>query len=170
MTVDHRGLPNSNYSFLELQHTVPSMRLFHNNVVSFSMTAALLLEAVSAKTGSFDFLTYNVAGLPAILNPNQGGDKAVNARAIGTKLAAGAYDVVHLQEVSPLTAIYSDPNTYSFQSGFQLPCLYLRDGQSPIPDRNFGRCPFRKWFKYRCELWMVCLQENQVEHVQSQRS
>ena len=80
------------------------------------MTAALLLEAVSAKTGSFDFLTYNVAGLPAILNPNQGGDKAVNARAIGTKLAAGAYDVVHLQEVSPLTAIYSDPNTYSFQS------------------------------------------------------
>ena len=57
------------------------------------------LQLVNAQSGTFDLLAYNVAGLPAILNPNNGGDKTVNARAIGAQLAAGGYDVVHLQEV-----------------------------------------------------------------------
>ena len=57
------------------------------------------LQLANAQSGTFDLLAYNVAGLPAILNPNSGGDKTVNARAIGSQLAAGGYDVVHLQEV-----------------------------------------------------------------------
>jgi exonuclease III len=58
------------------------------------------LRPAFASTGTFDFLTYNVAGLPAFLNGNGDGYKTVNSRAIGSQLAAGAYDVVHMQEVN----------------------------------------------------------------------
>ncbi|KAM0195793.1 hypothetical protein ACHAPI_006348 [Fusarium lateritium] len=63
--------------------------------------AALSLSGLSAgqTTGQFSFLTYNVAGLPDIINNNEvPGDKATNANLIGTVLATQAYDVVHLQE------------------------------------------------------------------------
>lgn len=51
-------------------------------------------------SGTFDFLTYNVAGLPEFLSDNGvPGDKTTNARTIGSKLAERAYDVVHMQEV-----------------------------------------------------------------------
>lgn len=59
-----------------------------------------LLQCSLAQSGSFDFLTYNVAGLPAIINSNEeSGDKEANANTIGSKLATGAYDIVHMQEV-----------------------------------------------------------------------
>ena len=59
------------------------------------------LHSVVAQSGTFDFVTYNVAGLPAILNDNGGsGDKEADANAIGSLLAAGAYDIVHMQEVT----------------------------------------------------------------------
>lgn len=52
-------------------------------------------------SGTFDFLTYNVAGLPAFLSGNGvPGDKGTNANIIGSKLAERSYDIVHLQEVS----------------------------------------------------------------------
>ncbi|KIW17864.1 hypothetical protein PV08_05059 [Exophiala spinifera] len=50
-------------------------------------------------SGTFNFLTYNVAGLPAILNGNdETGDKATNAGLIGGKLSSGNFDIVHMQE------------------------------------------------------------------------
>lgn len=67
-------------------------------------TAALLARLSAAQsTVAFDFLTYNVAGLPALLNGNDvPGDTADVANIIGSKLAAGDYDVVHMQEVHHL--------------------------------------------------------------------
>jgi hypothetical protein len=85
--------------------------------------ACLLPGLAFAATGSFDVLTYNVAGLPAILNPNQGGDKVVNSRLIGSKLAQGAFDVAQLQEVR--TTITMKFSIILNHQGLQLPCLYL---------------------------------------------
>lgn len=71
------------------------------SVSSLLTLAPFLLQSTLAQTsGTFDLLTYNVAGLPAILNDNGvPGDKATNARLIGSKFAEYGYDVVHLQEV-----------------------------------------------------------------------
>lgn len=66
------------------------------------LTAAALFRgiALAATSGEFTVLTLNVAGLPAILNSNDvPGDKATNARNIGTLFAKYGYDVVHIQEV-----------------------------------------------------------------------
>ncbi|KAF4445648.1 hypothetical protein F53441_10648 [Fusarium austroafricanum] len=65
------------------------------------LAAALALSGLpmSEAAGKFSFLTYNVAGLPAIINNNEvPGDKGTNANLIGTHLATQAYDIVHLQE------------------------------------------------------------------------
>lgn len=70
--------------------------------VSCLLTSALfLLPSTLAQTsGTFDFLTYNVAGLPAFLSDNGvPGDKTTNARTIGSKFAQYGYDVIHVQEV-----------------------------------------------------------------------
>jgi len=66
-----------------------------------ALTALLLERAQAAASGSFNILSMNVAGLPAILNPNDvPGDKAMNAKIIGSKFAQYGYDVIHVQEVS----------------------------------------------------------------------
>jgi hypothetical protein len=73
-----------------------------SNLISpaFALISVLARLSSAQTSGSFNLLTYNVAGLPAILNSNDvPGDKATNAGYIGSKLAAGNYDVVHMQEV-----------------------------------------------------------------------
>jgi hypothetical protein len=65
------------------------------------LLATFLAPAVAQNSGSFDILTFNVAGLPAIINSNEvPGDKKTNTLAIGTKFAQYGYDVIHVQEVS----------------------------------------------------------------------
>jgi hypothetical protein len=50
-------------------------------------------------TGTFNVVTMNVAGLPAILNGNDiPGDKTVNTGIIGSKFSAGNYSIIHVQE------------------------------------------------------------------------
>ena len=66
-----------------------------------SLAAASLASSVSAAatSGDFNILSFNVAGLPSILNDNDvPGDKATNAGTIGTKFAEYDYDVIHVQE------------------------------------------------------------------------
>ncbi|PGH08724.1 hypothetical protein AJ79_05915 [Helicocarpus griseus UAMH5409] len=71
--------------------------MFLRTVLSWAAALASLSEA--ATTGSFSILTFNVAGLPAWLNPNDTpGDKETNAKKIGARLAEHGHDVVHLQE------------------------------------------------------------------------
>ncbi|KAI0407861.1 endonuclease/Exonuclease/phosphatase [Xylaria palmicola] len=69
--------------------------------VKASVTAAVILGAPvrAAAGGSFNVLSMNVAGLPAILNSNDvPGDKKTNAALIGSKFAEYGYDLIHAQE------------------------------------------------------------------------
>lgn len=61
---------------------------------------SLLSRALAANSGTFDLLTYNIAGLPSFLSDNGvPGDKGTNAGTIGSKFAQYGYDVIHVQEV-----------------------------------------------------------------------
>ncbi|KAI0397947.1 endonuclease/Exonuclease/phosphatase [Xylariaceae sp. FL0594] len=53
----------------------------------------------AATSGSFNVLSMNVAGLPAILNNNDvPGNKKTNSEMIGTKFSQLGYDIIHVQE------------------------------------------------------------------------
>jgi hypothetical protein len=68
---------------------------------SLAAVAATLSSSVSAAatSGDLNILSFNVAGLPAILNDNAvPGDKATNAGTIGSLFAKYDYDVIHVQE------------------------------------------------------------------------
>jgi hypothetical protein len=55
--------------------------------------------AASVSSGAFTILSFNVAGLPAILQSNDvPGDKTENTALIGQKFAVHDFDVVHVQE------------------------------------------------------------------------
>jgi hypothetical protein len=63
--------------------------------------AAAAFMVALGRCSSFQVLTMNVAGLPAAFNGNDvPGDKATNARTIGSKFAEYGYDVIHVQEVN----------------------------------------------------------------------
>jgi hypothetical protein len=62
-----------------------------------SFSAFSLVEA--ATSGSFSFITFNVAGLPQILQNNDvPGDKTTNTASIGEKFAQYNISVIHVQE------------------------------------------------------------------------
>jgi len=70
-------------------------------MVNFVLGLAVIASTVSAAAtvGEFNILSFNVAGLPAILNDNSvPGDKTTNARTIGKYFAEYDYDVIHMQE------------------------------------------------------------------------
>lgn len=57
------------------------------------------VQAASATSGSLSVLSYNVAGLPAILQDNdESGDKTVNTELIGTYFSEYDFDLIHVQE------------------------------------------------------------------------
>ncbi|KAF1999963.1 mannose-binding lectin [Amniculicola lignicola CBS 123094] len=60
----------------------------------------LVIPALAATTtGAFDTLSFNVAGLPAILNSNDvPGDKTTNTASIGKYLASYDFSLIHVQE------------------------------------------------------------------------
>jgi hypothetical protein len=75
----------------------PKSSLVATGLVSLLYGATSSLA--QSTSGTFSFLTFNVAGLPAFLNDNGvPGDKGTNANIIGAGLSAGGYDVVHMQE------------------------------------------------------------------------
>lgn len=65
----------------------------------FVSLVVLARTVFAATSGDFNILSFNVAGLPSILNDNDvPGDKATNAGTIGTYFAQYDYDVIHVQE------------------------------------------------------------------------
>jgi hypothetical protein len=69
--------------------------------LTLGLTAAALASVSSAIAtgGDFNILSFNVAGLPAILNGNEvPGDKATNAGTIGKLFTKYDYDVINVQE------------------------------------------------------------------------
>lgn len=67
-----------------------------------AVTAALLLSRVAAAettSGTFSILSFNVAGLPSILQDNdESGDKTTNSELIGTYFSEYDFDVIQVQE------------------------------------------------------------------------
>lgn len=73
--------------------------IYFKSSLVVAASALLSLTSAAATSGDFDIITMNVAGLPPILNGNGvPGDKTVNSRLIGSKLAQYDYDIVHMQE------------------------------------------------------------------------
>ncbi|KAI1873724.1 uncharacterized protein JN550_002993 [Neoarthrinium moseri] len=70
-----------------------------SSAVNVVLSTALVGKSLAATSGDFNALAMNVAGLPAIFNGNEvPGDKATNARTIGSKFAEYGYDIIHVQE------------------------------------------------------------------------
>lgn len=75
------------------------MIAFHFLVLQFIPFVSLLQLCSGAKTGTFDLLTYNIAGLPSLLFDNGiPGDKSDNTETIGSKFEQFGYDIIHVQE------------------------------------------------------------------------
>jgi hypothetical protein len=64
------------------------------------LSAFIPALASAASSGKFTALTFNVAGLPQILQSNDvNGSKTENAQEIGTYFSKYGYDIINLQEV-----------------------------------------------------------------------
>ncbi|KAF4120597.1 Endonuclease/Exonuclease/phosphatase family [Geosmithia morbida] len=116
-------------------------------ILRYLPAASLLAGIARASSGTFDFLTLNVAGLPEILNSNEvPGDKEDNAGYIGTHLAEGGFDVVHMQEDFNYHAyIYrTDNHTYRTATSGGVP---FGSGLNTVA--NYGWSSFEriKWDK-----------------------
>lgn len=71
------------------------------NVLKTAASALLMAKAITADTttGPLSILSFNVAGLPSILQDNgESGDKTTNSELIGTYFSEYDYDVIHVQE------------------------------------------------------------------------
>lgn len=59
----------------------------------------VLQPSLAQTTGSFNVITFNVAGLPPVLNGNEiPGDKTTNTARIGQLLTQHDIDLIHVQE------------------------------------------------------------------------
>ncbi|RSM09100.1 hypothetical protein CDV31_007867 [Fusarium ambrosium] len=65
---------------------------------------------------SFSLLTYNVAGLPEIINENGIKDKKLSASFIGQYIREQSYDVVHLQEDFHLHDVILNNDNHTFHT------------------------------------------------------
>lgn len=96
-----------------------------------SLLALGILFTASAhattNSGGFTALSFNVAGLPQILQSNDvNGSKTENAGEIGTYFAKYGYDIIHMQEVNMFPWDILGMRGLTLPSGLQLPCVYLR--------------------------------------------
>jgi hypothetical protein len=67
--------------------------------VILSVALAASVANAAATSGKFTALSYNVAGLPQILQGNEvPGDKTENSKLIGSLFAKYGYDIIHVQE------------------------------------------------------------------------
>ncbi|KAF8685417.1 Jacalin-like lectin domain [Rhizoctonia solani] len=78
---------------------------------------ASLNERAAASSGSFNVLSMNVAGLPAILNPNgEAGDKTTNTMYIGQKMSQINYGIINVQEDFNYHATLYQYDTHPFRT------------------------------------------------------
>jgi hypothetical protein len=90
-----------------------------------SLAALATSVTAAATSGDFNVLSFNVAGLPSILNDNSvPGDKATNAGTIGTLFAEYDYDVIHVQEDFAYHAV-SDPASRLNLANWSLPSTFM---------------------------------------------
>lgn len=93
---------------------------------SIILSALLPALANAATTGKFTALSFNVAGLPSILQSNDvNGTKTENAKQLGAYFSQYGYDIINMQEVrftidGVIWRIIDER-----ELGFQLPRLYI---------------------------------------------
>ncbi|KAL4907368.1 hypothetical protein BDW74DRAFT_176138 [Aspergillus multicolor] len=83
-----------------------------------SISSLLLASpALAATTGSFSILSFNVAGLPDILNNNDvPGDKTENTEIIGERFSEYGYDIIHVQEDFNYHAALYSTDTHPYRT------------------------------------------------------
>jgi hypothetical protein len=101
--------------------------------------------ASAALSGSLSVLSFNVAGLPEIINGNDvPGDKTTNTEIIGERFVEYGYDIVQVQEVplspSPIT---KQNNLLNLSLGLQLPRRPLQNSNIPLPHLDLRRRSLR---------------------------
>ncbi|KEP49190.1 endonuclease/exonuclease/phosphatase family protein [Rhizoctonia solani 123E] len=80
-------------------------------------TSSSLTERAAKSSGNFNVLSMNVAGLPAILNPNgESGDKTTNTMYIGQKMSQYNYGIINVQEDFNYHATLYQYDTHSFRT------------------------------------------------------
>jgi hypothetical protein len=100
-----------------------------------SLAALASSVAAAATSGEFNVLSFNVAGLPSILNDNSvPGDKATNAGTIGTLFAKYDYDVIHVQEDFAYHAVSQE--SILWQLTHQRNKVHLCYGRSSLSHGN----------------------------------
>ncbi|KAJ5639963.1 mannose-binding lectin [Penicillium longicatenatum] len=89
--------------------------MFKNSLI---IGACLLTSAHATTTsGSFTALSFNVAGLPSILNSNDvNGSKTENAEEIGTYFAKYGYDIINMQEDFNYHAYIYDTDDHTYRT------------------------------------------------------
>lgn len=71
----------------------------HSILASVCALSSLIPIAIAQTSGTFNTLTYNVAGLPAFLNGNDvPGDKTDNTARIGQLFTQYNFSLIHVQE------------------------------------------------------------------------
>lgn len=114
----------------------------------FLASASCLAQAVVAQTsGSFDILTYNVAGLPAFLNDNGvPGDKGVNSNNIGSALAKHSFDIVNMQEDFAYHAYIYATDNHPFRTPTSGTVVF-GDGLNTVANYDWTGFKRTKWNK-----------------------
>lgn len=97
----------------------------------------------AADSGSFSFLSYNVAGLPFIDN-GVPGDKKDNAGHIGEKLAEQGYDIVHLQEDFNFNPWLYAKDNHEFRTDWTGP-IPFGSGLNTVANYDWSKFERIKW-------------------------
>lgn len=97
-------------------------------LLGFAAASLASLVSTAATSGDFNVLSFNVAGLPALLNDNAvPGDKATNAGTIGTLFTEYDYDVINVQEGEFNFSWVTGPKLIE-PSRLRISCLYICNG------------------------------------------
>ena len=133
-------------------------------------SALLSLASAAVTGGDFDILSINVAGLPPVLNGNGvPGDKTVNSRTIGSRLALYDYDIVHMQEgmhsLTPFLLRICETLTLTSASDFNYHAAIYETDDHPYRSATSGGIVFGSglntvsnfpWSDYVRIKWNTC--------------
>lgn len=119
------------------------------------MKASIFLVALvselahsAATNGKFTALSYNVAGLPQILQGNDvPGDKTDNSKQIGQYFAKYGYDIIHMQEDFNYRAAIYETDNHQFRSATSGGVPF-GSGLNSISTKN--------WINYTRVKWNTC--------------
>ncbi|EPE25404.1 DNase I-like protein [Glarea lozoyensis ATCC 20868] len=118
--------------------------------LNLGLTALAFVSVCSAIAtgGDFNILSFNVAGLPAILNGNEvSGDKATNAGTIGKLFSKYDYDVINMQEDFAFHAYIYATDTHPYRTPTSGTAA-IGSGLNTVANFN--------WFSFSREKWETC--------------